>query len=340
MLSPADTTRRWLSIRVRILCIVIFGVASLLPPYVPHAELASDNGELDISHVMLLVEDGFLMKTSPLTKEGTRRAYSEGVIHTVHEGDSLERLSDRYDVSIDTIRWANKLGQGTAIQPGQQLLVLPVDGVLHTVKRGQTLLGIAELYGAKIEDIASQNRVKDGFIAAGQELIIPGGKPIVEKPKVVVVTAKPVGSTKPPAGGIQKPAQPSFTPAPTAGALQKPCSEVCFITQYFTTSHYALDMQERGGGAIYAAEAGTVIRADYGWNGGYGNVIEVDHGNGLVTLYGHNKSLLVEEGDTVVRGQQIANMGNTGLVYGKTGIHIHFEVQLNGVKKNPLLYLQ
>jgi murein DD-endopeptidase MepM/ murein hydrolase activator NlpD len=302
--------------------------------------MASEEIGLDMSHAVLLVEDGFLMKTSPLTKEGTRRAYSEGVIHIVHDGDSLERLSDRYDVSIDTIRWTNKLEKGATIQPAQELLILPVDGVLHTVKRGQTLLGIAELYGIPSGEISSQNRVKDGFIAAGEELIIPGGKPLVEKPKVVAAVVKPVGTTTKPIGGVQKPAQPSYTPSPTPGVLQKPCSEICFITQYFNGSHYALDMQERGGGPIYAAEAGTVIRADYGWNGGYGNVIEVDHGNGLITLYGHNKDLLVEEGDTVVRGQHIANMGNTGLVYGKTGIHIHFEVQLDGVKKNPLLYLQ
>lgn len=341
MHSPADITRHWLSLRVRALCIVTFFVASLLPPYVSRAEFPINDGEVDISHAVLLVEDGFLMKTSPLTKTGTRRAYSEGVIHIVREGESLEKLSDRYDVSVDTIRWANKIEPGTSIQPGQELLVLPVDGVLHTVKRGQTLLGIAELYDVKSEEIAAQNRVKDGFIAAGEELIIPGGKPIVEKPKAVAVTPpKPVGATAPPKGGVQKPAQPSYTPTPTAGVFEKPCSDSCFLTQGFHGGHYGLDMQERGGGNIYAAEAGTVIRADYGWNGGYGNVIEVDHGNGLVTLYAHNKDLLVEEGDTVTRGQKIANMGNTGLVYGKTGIHIHFEVHLNGAKKNPLLYLQ
>ena len=340
MHSPADHTRHWLSIRVRVLCVGVFFVASLLPPYVSRAELPSDNGEVDIAHAVLLVEDGFLMKTSPLTKTGTRRAYSEGVIHIVRDGESLEKLSDRYDVSVDTIRWANNVSPGTSIQPGQELLVLPVDGVLHTVKRGQTLLGIAELYDVKSEEIAAQNRVKDGFIAAGEELIIPGGKPLVEKPTVVAVTPpKPVGSTTPPAG-TTKPAIPSYTPTPTVGVLQKPCSEACFLTQGFHGGHYGLDMQERGGGAIYAAEAGTVTRADYGWNGGYGNVIEIDHGNGLVTLYGHNKDLLVEEGDTVTRGQRIANMGNTGLGYGKTGIHTHFEVHLNGAKKNPSLYLQ
>jgi murein DD-endopeptidase MepM/ murein hydrolase activator NlpD len=126
----------------------------------------------------------------------------------------------------------------------------------------------------------------------------------------------------------------------TVGVLQKPCSAACFPTQYYHPGHYAIDMQERGGGPIFAAEAGTVIRADYGWNGGYGNVVEIDHGNDLITVYGHNKELGVKVGDTVSRGQKIADMGNTGLVYGKTGIHVHFEVRLKGVKKNPLLYIQ
>ena len=84
----------------------------------------------------------------------------------------------------------------------------------------------------------------------------------------------------------------------------------------------------------------TRVASEYGWNGGYGNVIEIDHGNGLVTLYAHNKDLYVKVGNNVSRGQHIASMGNTGLVYGKTGIHVHFEVRLNGVKKNPLLYLE
>jgi murein DD-endopeptidase MepM/ murein hydrolase activator NlpD len=118
-----------------------------------------------------------------------------------------------------------------------------------------------------------------------------------------------------------------------------PCNN-CAYTQYFHPGHYAVDIQTKGGGPIFAAEAGTVIRAETGWNGGYGNVIEIDHGNGLVTLYGHNKELYVKVGDTVARGQEISWMGNTGQVYGATGIHVHFEVRVNGVKKNPLLYLK
>ena len=81
-------------------------------------------------------------------------------------------------------------------------------------------------------------------------------------------------------------------------------------------------------------------RADEGWNGGYGNVVVIDHGNGIQTLYAHNKTLYVQKGDIVTRGQPIAFMGNTGLVHGPTGIHLHFEVHVNGFKKNPLIYLQ
>ena len=340
MLSPADTTRHWLSLRVRALCILTFCVASLLPPYVSHAELTQDDTLPELSHTILLVEDGFLMKTSPLSKEGSRRTYSEGLIHTVQQGDNLEKLSDRYEVAVDTIRWANNIAANEPIKPGQELLILPVDGVLHTVKRGQTLLGIAELYSVKPEEIAQQNNVAESFISAGQELIIPGAKPLVAKPVSVAAVPKTVGKVAQAPAVSHKPEVTTYTPEPTKGVLQKPCGSDCFITQYFTSTHYALDMQVRGGGPIYAAEAGTVIRADYGWSGGYGNVIEIDHGNGLVTLYGHNKELYVAVGDTVARGQNISFMGNTGLVHGATGIHIHFEVRLNGVKKNPLLYLQ
>ncbi len=333
--------RSWLSLRLRLLCAAIFVFGTLLPPYVPK-EAQAQGASLDDIQVdtpqMLLVEDGFIMKSSSLTQQGSRRAYAEGIIHVVQDGDSVEKIAGRYNIKPDTIRWANKLAAGSVIKPGQELIILPVDGVLHTVTRGQTLTRIAQLYDISAADISAQNNIKGGFILSGQELIIPNGKPIVAAPTQVAVKPTTPGTPAKPA-----PASPgkAVAPAaePTAGILQMPC-EKCFFTQYFNPGHYAVDIQEKGGGPIFAAEAGTVIRADTGWNGGYGNVIEIDHGNGLVTLYAHNKELYVKVGDKVGRGDNIAWMGNTGRVYGKTGIHTHFEVQVNGVKKNPLLYLK
>lgn len=279
------------------------------------------------------------MKSSSLTQQGSRRAFAEGIIHEVKPGESVEGIANKYGIKADTIRWANKLEAGSVIRPGQQLVILPVDGVLHTVTRGQTLTRIAQLYDIPAAEIARQNSVQGGFILAGQELIIPGAKPIVAAPPQVAVKPTPTPSQP----GRTPPASPGkptgATAAPTVGVLQMPCNN-CTFTQYFNPSHYAVDIQQRGGGPIFAAEAGTVIRADTGWNGGYGNVIEIDHGNGLVTLYAHNKELYVKVGDSVARGQEISYMGNTGRVYGKTGIHVHFEVRVNGVKKNPVLYLK
>lgn len=349
--TAADLIVRRLGRRVAWLCSAVFVLGGLLPAYVPQAALAPPEADAGAQQ-FLLVEDGFLMKSSSFADQGSRLAYSEGSYHKVKDGESLDKLANRYGISKETILWANHMEPGTSIQPGQELLILPVDGVLHTVTRGQTLLGIAEMYGIPIADIERQNKIKGGFIRSGGELIIPGATPLLSKPvevaRVDVKTPLPA-SPKKPVPTKPGPAQdvfpdgdvtPSYTDTPTPGVLQKPCSDKCFITQYYHAGHYALDMQERGGGPIFAAENGTVIRADSGWNGGYGNVIEIEHSNGLITLYGHNKSFLIKAGDTVKRGQQIAWMGKTGLVYGATGIHVHFEVRQKGVKKNPLLYIQ
>ncbi len=343
----------WIALRLRLLLAAVFIVAALLPPYVPTTALGAEEMTTS-SRQFLFVEDGFLMKTSSVGEQGSRLAYSEGLVHTVKEGESLDRIAGQYGVTTETIRWANGLQDDEGIKPNQDLIILPVNGVLHTVRRGQTLSKIAELYDVPQDAIVRQNHVRGGYILAGQQLIIPGGKPIgAISPELATSEALRFADRLPqreiklrlnlpnaPAAATANPgAGPAAAAVITATTLQMPC-ENCQITQNFHPGHYALDIQTRGGGPIFAAEGGTVIRADYGWNGGYGNVIEIDHGNGLVTLYGHNKELYVKVGDTVTRGQRVAWMGNTGLVHGPTGIHIHFEVRVNGVKKNPLLYLE
>lgn len=98
--------------------------------------------------------------------------------------------------------------------------------------------------------------------------------------------------------------------------------------------HTGYDIPASYGSAIVAAESGTVIYA--GWMNGYGNTVMINHGGGLVTLYGHNSSLTVSKGQTVSRGQQIARCGATG---NATGNHCHFEVRLNGKAVSPEPYL-
>ncbi len=330
----------WISNRIRLLCCGIFFISLFLPPYSAETEggISVSLEHTEIAYDSLVADDGFLMKTSSITEQGSRSTFSQGIIHTVEANESIASIAKDASISIDTILWANGLTKNSKLVSGQKLLLLPIDGIVHKVKRGQNLKAIAELYDVPTEKIGQQNKLKGGYLLAGQELIIPGGKPLFEKP-VIAKTASPKTAqpTKPAQKPTPKPPQ-QFTPPPSYGILQKPCG--CFYTQNFNGRHFGIDLQQRGGGPNFAAEAGTVIRADYGWNGGYGNVIVIDHGNGLQTLYAHNKVLYVTVGETVTRGQTIAWMGNTGLVHGPTGIHLHFEVHVNGVKRNPSIYIQ
>lgn len=98
--------------------------------------------------------------------------------------------------------------------------------------------------------------------------------------------------------------------------------------------HSGLDIGGDYGMPIYAAASGTVIYA--GWISGYGNAVIIDHGGGVTTLYGHNESLTVGEGESVAQGQVIAMCGSTG---NSTGPHCHFEVRENGEPVSPYGYL-
>jgi len=98
--------------------------------------------------------------------------------------------------------------------------------------------------------------------------------------------------------------------------------------------HTGIDIAAPSGAKIVAAGAGTVIFA--GYNGGYGNCTMIDHGNGLVTLYGHQKRIVVSKGARVSAGTTIGYVGSTGM---STGAHLHFEVRINGTPTNPQNYL-
>lgn len=98
--------------------------------------------------------------------------------------------------------------------------------------------------------------------------------------------------------------------------------------------HKGVDLAAPTGSPILAARDGKILYAQ--WSNSFGNWIQIDHGGGITTRYGHASKLLVSAGQTVKAGQQIALVGSTG---NSTGPHLHFEVQLNGVPKNPLNYV-
>lgn len=101
--------------------------------------------------------------------------------------------------------------------------------------------------------------------------------------------------------------------------------------------HTGIDIGADEGTAVVAPASGTVIHTNWGWGGGYGNYVQIDHGGGVVTLYAHLSSIGVRIGDTVAQGQSIIGaVGNTGHSF---GAHLHFEVIVNGAYVDPLAYL-
>lgn len=258
---------------------------------------------------------------------------TQPVQYIVEPGDSIGTIAYQFGISVATILWENNLTLRSYIQPGQKLVVLPTTGLTHKVKKGDTFKKIASLYGVKPEEIIKFNKFKeDGTdLIIGERIMVPGGI----KPQERAVATISRSNTS-----LQRAAiPPSATYKASASGFIWP-SGARMITQYYTWRHHALDVAGPYGTPTYAAKAGTVEKAQCGWNSGYGCVVIINNGSGVKTLYGHHSRLLVSPGDYVEVGQTIGLMGNTGKVRGVTGIHLHFEIRINGVAVNPLGYVR
>lgn len=254
--------------------------------------------------------------------EGTITPYTEGVpnngqisLHVVREGESLSVIASLYDVSINTIKWANDIKDVRTIQPGDTLLILPVSGVQHTATKGQSISGISKKYGADPEEVAAFNGLEvDSPLAVGDTLIIPGGDLI---PKTS--SSRSSGSAR----GTASHSLPSISgyygnPVPGARLTQG------------IHGYNGVDLGASNGTPVYASADGTIIvaKGGGGYNGGYGNYVVISHANGTQTLYAHLSSLAVG-GGVIETGDVIGYVGNTGR---STGSHLHFEVR---GAKNP-----
>ncbi len=258
---------------------------------------------------------------------------NETVAYTVEKGDTLSTIARRFGVSINTILWENNLSETGLIKPGDKLAILPSSGISHSVASGQTLGQIASLYGVDAQKIMETNGLDDpNQLRIGAKLVIPGGNKIIAQ---APSSTRKVRPTQGIANTITKIIKPSASSSviPAGGRMAWPTTGHR-ITQYFSYRHTGVDVADRVGTPIYAADAGTVVTV--GWNrGGYGNQIVIDHGGGKKTRYAHLSAFAINNGQKVKKGQYIAAMGSTGR---STGPHLHFEVILNGRVTNPLNY--
>ena len=245
--------------------------------------------------------------------------------YTIQAGDTVGQIANKFGVSEDTIYWENNITPKTLLKPGDKLRILPVTGVKTIVSRGETVQSIAKKYDTSAQGIVDwpyNTFVNDEIfeLAVGQTLIVPDGV----KPDEVQVNPRPsIARLTPDAGTIT--ASGSWV-WPAAGK----------ITQGFAWYHKGIDIANKEGPAVMAADSGRVVAVNPG-RFGYGNHIIIDHGNGFQTLYAHLSSFRVEAGQNIAKGAVIGIMGSTGR---STGMHLHFEIRQNGVALSPLGFLK
>lgn len=305
-------------------------------------------------------EDGVLSNPILGTDDAGRITSNNLIEYTVRSGDTLGGIAARYGISTETLTGANGLRATSMIKEGQVLKVLPVDGVLYTTDTDTSIQDIAKKYNLDPVIIANQNDLADDAqILKGSQLIIPGLKNSDVRTMIADTTLSPTPSTSispatqkktsisPAKDDKKKSTSAVKKTAPAVEATEQGSSFVWpaaspVITQKFHSGHPAIDICYTKGDhttAIVAVKGGKVIKAQGGYNGGYGNMVIIDHGDGLRTLYAHMRELYVTPGQEVKAGQAVGWMGKTGRVYGRTGLHLHFEVIKNNVRMNPLSYL-
>jgi len=272
----------------------------------------------------IITEDSLaLVKPDLVSTEAAKITRTSLKKYEVKEGDSVGKIATNFNLSVDTILWANNLSVTSYLKLGQTLIIPPTTGILHTIKKGDTLKSIAQKYGATDATIKEFNKIdNDSLLVIGETLMVPGGR--------IIYTAKPRVYTAPGSATTYT------APVAVSGKMLWPIG--CrHITQYFRGwRHTGVDIACAYSSPIYAAADGVVSRIQY-LNYGYGYNVIIDHGNGKKTLYAHNSRIEVVVGQVVSQGEIIAREGSTGR---STGPHLHFEVIINGSKVNALNYIR
>lgn len=206
------------------------------------------------------------------------------------------------------------------------------DGDFYTVRSGDTLYSLGRAFGQSYHDIARWNRLSDkDDIQVGQVLRVkpPGKSGSAQTAARKAPEAKPSGR-KPATAPVKEAEAPVAAPA-TIERLNWTWPAQGKLTQASGSNQKGIDIGGVAGQPVWAAESGKVTYAGHGIRG-YGNMIIVKHTASLLSVYAHNKSIMVKEGQTVNRGQQIADMGDTD----SNTVRLYFEIRHNGKPVNPL----
>ncbi len=266
--------------------------------------------------------------------------------HIVEEGESFWMIAHNNDLSVDELQKLNADTVPEKLQIGQEIVLTKQEPLISVVVTKEVTVEEAIAHSTEYKDTSSllkgESKVvtqgSDGKKSVTYEVKEANGSTLEKSVVKEVVISEPVTEVvNRGTGSIKISSRSASNSNGGSGTLAWPLSSNKITSPYGTRSrgfHSGIDLAAKTGTSVYAAAGGTVELAS--WYYGYGNCVVINHGNGVKTRYAHLSAYKVSVGSTVSRGQLIALSGNTG---NSTGPHLHFEVIVNGVTKNPVNYL-
>ncbi|HAV76529.1 MAG TPA: hypothetical protein DCX53_04155 [Anaerolineae bacterium] len=258
------------------------------------------------------------------------------VEYRVSRGDSMFAIAESYKLEPETILWANYdvlQDDPHSLKPGQVLKIPPANGIYYQWKENDSLESVSTEFKANVDDILSfpgnDIDLANPKVDSGTWVMIPGGKREFVQWLVPTVASGASGTSS-----TSQSACPGG--AVGSGSFVWPADNHFISGNDYWSGHLGIDIAADTGAAIYAADSGVVTMAQGGYNYGYGNVIQIDHGNGYSTIYAHLSVIGVGVCASVGAGQWIGASGNTG---NSQGAHLHFEVRQGGGFISPWFVL-
>jgi murein DD-endopeptidase MepM/ murein hydrolase activator NlpD len=270
----------------------------------------------------------FISAPTPLNKNNSREfsplfqvpGISFSTYHTL-SCETFSSLSKKFNLLETTLRSLNQDNDNSQPEVGTTLIIPSQDGIFHVLKSGQGMADIARAYGISLKEILKANHKKgDVDLQPGEVLYLPGATYLSRQDvKWLSLASLEIkkGFLKPTTGRFADGFGPRLHPITGKEAF-----------------HEGLDLAPGWRARVVASQDGRVQFAAL--RAGFGRLIILDHGNGLTSWYAHLDDILVKPQQLVKRGDLIGKVGKTGRV---TGPHLHFEIRLNGIPQNPLLYL-
>jgi murein DD-endopeptidase MepM/ murein hydrolase activator NlpD len=277
----------------------------------------------------------FILRKLQLKTNIPERPRYKSVIYRVSRGDAMLSIADEYKIKSESILYVNKQLEDNPhnLKPGMELTIPPVDGLYYEWKDGDTFETIAEKFDAKADDIitfpGNNIDLTDPKIDPGTLVMIPGGSRELRNWAADLQTMgrNPAGGT-----GTSEIGGNACGGGPVSSGFGWPADAHSLSGNGYGPGHLGIDITADTGSNVYAAGSGIVTQAQGGWNYGYGNVVQIDHGNGYVTVYAHLSQINVGVCQAVGQGAVVGYSGNTGNSF---GAHLHFEIRVGGTNINP-----